>query len=778
MKTIRHLAFLLFLSFISMPLYAAGDTIPAQEFDALQIIYSCITNTDKDLLLSNWDISRTDLVVTDWEGVRVENGHITELDLSGKGLSGEFMWSNRDLWLTYLPKLRSLNLSNNNFTGRFPQVELTVYGGQLSTDIEYINVSNNQFSGEIRIPENCIKLKELIVENNSIGFIFLPPSPDLRIVNARNNVLFGVFSPLNMPDSVSLGLDTLDIRDNKLKFADLWTFSDPRGIPHEVLVIDENTGRTKIDTVWGIYKNIYYEPGVTFLYAPQDSIFMHQTVINKKLRKQPGDSVYVELPDVGQHSTRYPDIRDSLAYQWYRDGVALAADTFPYFRRSSLTSSDFGRYYCAISTRTRSGRLEALSLCTESILIANEVNQPPVISISNGVSQYQRIQKGSRSPKTELSITDDTPIGVGGGSFGITHFSSNLEQIQYIEGIVMKDVSPPMWSGLDSVLVKACDYEGACDSLTLYYEIYDILYAPPLLSVTFPDSGVVRLKWDTAFYNTQIEKATKYYVTTGVDTTLLGLSFTRTDSIRVAQGVNTADIAPPAMTTEYVLRLAVFPENEKETSIYPAYMLAQMPIRPDSLLSVTGDSSGVVLSWKHTSGPKAMMLMATNYNAIYRSKDGGTYSLLLDETAYDQTSYTDLTVEKGHSYQYKLVKKATVIYWDYYHALELPGMESNSISITIDGTTDAPVSEVTGNFGGEIKIYPNPIKNQLLIDKGSLTIRSVSIIDTNGKVCKKYMSLSGQSAPVVLDITSLQPGNYFVNIETDKGIVTRQIIRE
>jgi len=92
------------------------------------------------------------------------------------------------------------------------------------------------------------------------------------------------------------------------------------------------------------------------------------------------------------------------------------------------------------------------------------------------------------------------------------------------------------------------------------------------------------------------------------------------------------------------------------------------------------------------------------------------------------------------------------------------------------GIAESPLSD--------IKVYPNPTTGQLTIDNGQLTIESVEIFDIYGrKVGSKFPSnaLEGwqpKADGVVIDLTVLSPGLYFVKIKTDLGEVVRKVVKE
>jgi len=82
-----------------------------------------------------------------------------------------------------------------------------------------------------------------------------------------------------------------------------------------------------------------------------------------------------------------------------------------------------------------------------------------------------------------------------------------------------------------------------------------------------------------------------------------------------------------------------------------------------------------------------------------------------------------------------------------------------------------------------IKLFPNPTTGELRMENGKLKIENVEILDVYGrKVGGKFPSntLEGwqpQDDGVVIDLTVLQPGIYFVKITTEKGTIIQKIIK-
>jgi hypothetical protein len=67
------------------------------------------------------------------------------------------------------------------------------------------------------------------------------------------------------------------------------------------------------------------------------------------------------------------------------------------------------------------------------------------------------------------------------------------------------------------------------------------------------------------------------------------------------------------------------------------------------------------------------------------------------------------------------------------------------------------------------------VKDVLIIDNKQLTIHTVEILDVSGK------KLSTFNSPFVtksINISALPQGLYFIQIKTDKGIVTERFMKE
>ena len=123
-----------------------------------------------------------------------------------------------------------------------------------------------------------------------------------------------------------------------------------------------------------------------------------------------------------------------------------------------------------------------------------------------------------------------------------------------------------------------------------------------------------------------------------------------------------------------------------------------------------------------------------------------------------------------NSYVYYVVEIITADACEISAQLKSANIEAPIGSIRSNIVTNNP-NGPTGleyvNVNDFVQIYPNPVKDELHIESGNLTITKIEILDITGKVVEKSNIVS-----------ALPRGIYFVKLETDKGIVTQKFIKE
>ena len=117
--------------------------IPNSECEALVDLFYHLEN-EKWLNKSEWLINPS---ANEWFGVRVQDGHVTELTLPGNGLDGYL--TNEISRLTHLARI---DVSNNTIRGNIPSDILSL------PDLVYLNVENNM----LNVPQNDPAVQELL----------------------------------------------------------------------------------------------------------------------------------------------------------------------------------------------------------------------------------------------------------------------------------------------------------------------------------------------------------------------------------------------------------------------------------------------------------------------------------------------------------------------------------------------------------------------------------------------------------------------------------------
>jgi len=111
---------------------------------------------------------------------------------------------------------------------------------------------------------------------------------------------------------------------------------------------------------------------------------------------------------------------------------------------------------------------------------------------------------------------------------------------------------------------------------------------------------------------------------------------------------------------------------------------------------------------------------------------------------------------------------------------------SNTASIYFDYNfpivTNTATTSVLQNLGNQdfifdsyFRTYPNPVKDVLNIDvKKQIELTSISIFNTLGQ---QMIVIPNAQQTKQLDVSSLQTGNYFIKVNTNKGISNAKFIK-
>ncbi|KAI3727395.1 hypothetical protein L1987_67209 [Smallanthus sonchifolius] len=126
----RVLLFFVFLVLAPTSIY--GDTDPS-DASALRVMYQGLHSPGQ---LTKWTSNGGDPCVENWKGVKCSSSRVTEINLSGLGLSGDMGYQ-----LTSLTSLTNLDMSNNNLGNQIPY--------NLPPNLQRLNFAGCGFSGSL-----------------------------------------------------------------------------------------------------------------------------------------------------------------------------------------------------------------------------------------------------------------------------------------------------------------------------------------------------------------------------------------------------------------------------------------------------------------------------------------------------------------------------------------------------------------------------------------------------------------------------------------------------
>ncbi|CAL9190520.1 unnamed protein product [Musa hybrid cultivar] len=188
---------------------------PTSSFSALNVMYSSLNSPSQ---LTGWGSSGGDPCGNDWKGIKCSGSSVTEIKLSGLGLTGTMGYQ-----LSSLTSVTYFDLSKNNLQGDVPYqlppnaIHINLAGNALTggvpysisqmTDLNYLNLGNNQLSGQLT--DVFGKLHSLSLLDLSFNHFSgnLPQSfgslSSLKTLNIQNNQFsgsLGVLAPLSLED--------------------------------------------------------------------------------------------------------------------------------------------------------------------------------------------------------------------------------------------------------------------------------------------------------------------------------------------------------------------------------------------------------------------------------------------------------------------------------------------------------------------------------------------------------------------------------------------------
>ena len=191
---------ILFFLLFSQLYFSQNWSISFAERTALVSIYN---STSGETWSQKWDLEKDP---KNWYGIKIKNGSVTEINLRGNALKGNF-----PITVSSFSKLQKLDLSSNQLTG-----EISPAISSLSNLVR-LDISNNRFTGD---PTAAIlplsNLQEISIGNNQFTFadinVFLQNFPSLKILDLSHTGLNAVPAKV----STLLSLESLNLSNNTI----------------------------------------------------------------------------------------------------------------------------------------------------------------------------------------------------------------------------------------------------------------------------------------------------------------------------------------------------------------------------------------------------------------------------------------------------------------------------------------------------------------------------------------------------------------------------------
>ena len=138
-------------------------------------------------------------------------------------------------------------------------------------------------------------------------------------------------------------------------------------------------------------------------------------------------------------------------------------------------------------------------------------------------------------------------------------------------------------------------------------------------------------------------------------------------------------------------------------------------------------------------------------------------ALAQNEVYWYDSDTASQPIAVGNHYTTLVLFDTTTYYLEEHYQDDTLLCVSPRSAVTVYVLGNNSVSEYATNF--ELKVYPNPTGDYLMVETGGEAIRKVFIYDASGKqVLTKRVP-----TPAVLDVTTLKPGSYFLRVEYENG---------
>ena len=272
--------------------------------------------------------------------IPIELGGMANLEMLY--LNGNLLTGNLPVELNNISNLRWLNLGQNQLTDSLPagfsnlsKLELIYLNENLFTgsvpselgsvpSLRWLNLGSNQFSGSVPAEIWQPNFSLLYLDDNQLTGTLpsaLGSMTNIEWLNLNSNLFTG-----SLPSEIS------QLNRLKIMKVDSTRLDEMPDIIAPDSITDLTVFGNKF-TFDDLEQNMDLLPSVNFVYSPQDSIGVSETIT-----KNEGETFSYTLTTGGTQND----------YQWFKDGEILPLQTSATIDINNLSAADAGTYYCEV----------------------------------------------------------------------------------------------------------------------------------------------------------------------------------------------------------------------------------------------------------------------------------------------------------------------------------------------------------------------------------------------------------------------------------------------
>jgi len=89
---------------------------------------------------------------------------------------------------------------------------------------------------------------------------------------------------------------------------------------------------------------------------------------------------------------------------------------------------------------------------------------------------------------------------------------------------------------------------------------------------------------------------------------------------------------------------------------------------------------------------------------------------------------------------------------------------------------DKSITSLVLEFKVSVKVYPNPVKDNMFIETGNINVGEIKLFNLNGQIQNRQVSIHYGVDKIQISTSQLQSGIYLLRLETETGTIIKKII--